>query len=307
MKYGWMRRRKVNILRIIVLLAFVTLFSRISIAQNYSVRAYAGGLYYLGDLAPMSSVYSMSQYNPGLGISIGKELNKTFDFHLKYVYGRISGSDSDARNEERRERNFSFVSSIYEVGFVTEIHLNTWLKGLDKYGLKLYYSTGVNVFHFNPKTVYEGRLVELQPLGTEGQGSTIPNSPDKYSLTQISIPFGLGMQFDISDEFELGFEMIPRWTFTDYLDDVSGAYVPLSDLINQNGNLSASLSNRKGEFLGIPAMDGAEGALRGDPENSDWYMFMGVYVSYRWGSIGNDLKEEEKELIKSDTLSRLSF
>ncbi len=299
---------RLNTLRLMVILTFIILNLNRAEAQQYSVRSYAGGLYYLGDLAPLSSVFSLSGYNPGLGISVGKEINKTFDIQLKYVYGRISASDSDARSESRKKRNLSFASSLYEVGLITEIHLNTWLKGLDKYGVRLYYSTGVSLFHFNPKAIYEGSLVELQPLGTEGQGSGIINTQDKYSLNQISIPFGIGMQFDLNDEFELGFEVIPRWTFTDYLDDVSGAYVPLSDLSSQNGQLSAALSNRTGEYLGTTPIDAASGALRGDPMDADWYLFMGVYVSYRWGSSGGDLLDEkENEEKEGDKISRLSF
>lgn len=155
----------------------------------------------------------------------------------------------------------------------------------------------MSLFHFNPKAIYEGRLVALQPLGTEGQGSKLLNSNDKYSLTQISIPFGFELQFDLSDEPELGFEVIPRWTFTDYLNDVSVVYVPLADLSAQNGELAAALSNRKGKYLGIPAMDGVEGTMRGNPENADWYMFMAVYISYRWGEkLKRDFDSEKKEL-----------
>lgn len=275
-------------------------------AQQYSLRAYAGGLYYLGDLAPASTALSLSQYNPGLGVSLGKELNNTFDIHLKYVYGRISGTDEDARNSGRRDRNLSFVSSIYDLGLITEINLNTWLGGLDRYGLRLYYSTGVSVFHFNPQAVYQGRLVKLQPLGTEGQGDESLTDKEKYSLTQISIPFGLGVQFDINDEFELGFEIIPRWTFTDYLDDVSGAYIPRDLLAASNGSLAAELADRSGELTGITEIR-PEGELRGDPENADWYMFMGVYVSYRWGDALSKSNAEENELKDVENSDRLKF
>ncbi len=275
-------------------------------AQQYSLRGYAGGLYYLGDLAPASTAFSLSQYNPGLGISIGKEWNKTFDFHLKYTYGRISGTDEDARNLDRKDRNLSFVSSIYDLGIITEINLNAWLKGLDRYGLRLYYSTGVSVFHFSPQTVYQGRLVKLQPLGTEGQGSESLSNKEKYSLTQISIPFGLGVQFDINEEFELGFEVLPRWTFTDYLDDVSGAYVPLDDLRDINGDLAAALSDRSGELTGMN-ISRPEGALRGDPNNSDWYMFMGVYVTYKWGSVLTKSEDESDKLKDVENSDRLKF
>lgn len=303
-----MRNRKFNIIGVIAILTLATFCSTRVNAQQYSVRGYAGGFYYLGDLVPLTSAFSLSQYNPGLGISIGRELNKTFDFHLKYTYGKISASDSEAKDEGRRFRNLSFVSSIYDIGLITEIHLNTWLTGLDKYGLRLYYSTGVSLFHFNPKTIYNGRLVTLQPLGTEGQGSGPTNTKERYSLTQISIPFGFGIQFDLSEEFEFGLEVIPRWTFTDYLDDVSGAYVPLDELTALNGELAAAVSNRKGEYLGLPAMDEAVGARRGNPENADWYLFMGVYVSYRWGEKNDKLHETEQiEFLETDAILKTNF
>lgn len=288
------------------LIVLLSLFvSKEMTAQQYSLRAYGGGLYYLGDLAPLSSTLSVSQYNPSLGISIGKEWNRTFEFHLKYIYGRISASDQEAKSVGRRERNLSFVSSLYDLGLVTEINLNSWLKWLDRYGINLYYSTGISLFHFNPQTVYQGRLIALQPLGTEGQGVPSLNDKEKYSLTQISIPFGFGVKFDLNEEFELGFEVLPRWTFTDYLDDVSGAYVPLAELESTNGSLAATLSNRTGEYLGTPAMDKPAGALRGDPDNADWYMFMGVYVAYRWGNVLPKKSETKEEKIEST--SRVTF
>lgn len=277
-------------------------------AQQYSLRGYAGGLYYLGDLAPLSSALSVSQYNPGLGLSIGKEINQTFDIHLKYIYGRISASDKDARDPARRLRNFSFVSSIYDLGLITEINLNRWLKGLNRYGLRLYYSTGVSLFHFNPQAVYQGRLVKLQPLGTEGQGNALLSDKEKYSLTQLSIPFGFGVQFDLSDEFELGLEIIPRWTFTDYLDDVSGAYIPLNDLAVNNGDLAAALSNRTGELTGMPSVDQPVGSLRGNPNNADWYMYLGVYFSYKWGNaLPTAAQLEKQKLEEIENKDRINF
>ena len=277
-------------------------------AQQYSLRGYAGGLYYLGDLAPLSSALSVSQYNPGLGLSIGKEINQTFDIHLKYIYGRISASDKDARDPARRLRNFSFVSSIYDLGLITEINLNRWLKGLNRYGLRLYYSTGVSLFHFNPQAVYQGRLVKLQPLGTEGQGNALLSDKEKYSLTQLSIPFGFGVQFDLSDEFELGLEIIPRWTFTDYLDDVSGAYIPLNDLAVNNGDLAAALSNRTGELTGMHSVDQPVGSLRGNPNIADWYMYLGVYFSYKWGNaLPTAAQLEKQKLEEIENKDRINF
>lgn len=271
-------------------------------AQDNSARFYAGGFYYLGDLAPLSHAFSLSQYNPGLGVAYTTRLTDMFDLEARFSWGRISGRDSDAKNEWRRKRNLSFDSSLYEFTIGTNIRLNNWLKFLDTYGLNLYYTTGVGVFHFSPKATYQGKLIALQPLATEGQGTALNPGKDKYKLTQISIPFGFGIKFRLSDAIDMGFEITPRWTFTDYLDDVSGEYIPYNDLRQVNGELSATLANRTGELLGTGPVITAPGKLRGDPEQNDWYFFMGVYLSYTWGT-NKELESDEKELINRENLN----
>lgn len=269
-------------------------------AQSWNIGVQGGGLYYLGDLAPLASIFSLSKVNPGIAFSIGTKRNDFLEIDASFLYGRLSGTDVDAKNMGRRVRNLSFDTSLYEFGVGVNIHLNKWLKVLDKYGINLYYTTGLSIFHFNPKAYYQGRFVELQPLGTEGQGAPSLNSNAKYRLTQVSIPFGVGVNFDLSDEFLMGVQVVPRWTFTDYIDDVSGAYIPYSELEAANGTLAARLSDRTAEYLGTTHTDRPDNALRGDPENADWYMYTSVYLKYRWQNDTEDQDEINKELIESE-------
>lgn len=256
---------------------------------------HGGGYYYLGDLAPLASVFSVSAYNPALAVSYGSAWHEYYNVELRLGWGRLSGDDAEAKSKGRQSRNLSFVSSLYELGVLADVSINQWLSGLDKYGLRLYYSTGVNLFHFNPKTTYQGMLVALQPLGTEGQGSSELNSAEKYSLTQISIPFGISVEFDLNTRFFMGFEIMPRWTFTDHLDDVSGAYMPYDQLAEANGELAAILSDRSGELLNGTNIPKPAGALRGDPNDNDWYLYVGLNLSYRLGEI-TEMPEKEVEI-----------
>ncbi len=41
----------------------------------------------------------------------------------------------------------------------------------------------------------------------------------------ISIPFGAGIKYSLNERFNIGFEILHRYTNTDYLDDVSKTYV----------------------------------------------------------------------------------
>ena len=219
------------------------------------------------------------------------------------MVGQIGGDDADAAVDSRKVRNLSFDSPLYEAGINTEININYFLKVLDKYGINVYYTTGVNVFNFSPKAIFKidgkNELIDLQPLGTEGQG--LPGYGEKYSLTQINIPFGLGFKFQLFDNVELGFEFAPRLTFTDYLDDVSNRYVSYDELMDENRPLAAKLANRTGEYLGTSPVIVPSGTLRGDPNNNDWYFFGSTFIAYNFGKgfvppkliNVNDLETEE--------------
>lgn len=283
-------------LRTIIITAILSLFAfqQGAIAQSNQARMHAGGFYYLGDLSPLSSIWSFSSYNPGLGLSYTFPIYDWLDAETKFSWGRLSGSDAEARSEDRRRRNLSFQSSLYELHLGVNALLNPVLSFLDKYELQLYYTTGVSLFHFNPKATYRGELIALQPLSTEGQGTIFNPNTDPYQLTQISIPFGLGVNFDLSSAVMMGIEIVPRWTFTDYIDDVSGTYVAYDDLLSTKGILSASLANRTGELSGTGIVD-KPGKLRGDPNDNDWYFFAGIYMSYKWNS---EPKEEEAAELK---------
>ncbi len=253
-------------------------------AQKYEVRSSVGVTYYQGDLSPLPVRFSFSKGHPAIGMSFGIETNKFFSIHTKFLKGTLSGTDSEASGQGRRRRNLHFETYLYEVGIISEFYFNAFIKPLDKYGIQLYYTTGINVFHFNPKARYNGEWVALQPLGTEGQGdNSLPGNKQKYSLTQVNLPFGLGVKFNLSNSLIMGFEVVPRMTFTDYLDDVSGEYVNYEQLKSSNGALSAALANRTGEYLESEPIQVATGTQRGDPNDNDWYLYTGMYFGYKVG------------------------
>jgi hypothetical protein len=117
--------------------------------------------------------------------------------------------------------------------------------------------------------------VDLQPLGTEGQG--LDGYDDKYNQLIAAIPLGLGLRFWLGDRISLLIEGSTRLLFTDYLDDVSDRPVVYEDILLGNGATAASLSNPGI----IPGSDEAtQPYRRGDARNDGLY-FLNLTLTYR--------------------------
>ncbi|RRB02927.1 hypothetical protein EHT25_17720 [Larkinella rosea] len=83
------------------------------------------------------------------------------------------------------------------------------------------------------------RWVKLQSLGTEGQGQ---NGVKPYSLMTLAIPVGFGVRYRLNDRFGFAGEISYRFTSTDYLDDVGGAYPDPTIL---KDDLARAMSDRR--------------------------------------------------------------
>ncbi len=160
---------------------------------------------------------------------------------LEATVGKVSGDDSVLKSvapstSGRYERNLSFESPISEFVAMVELHPFEMLVNYndDKFPpvVSPYIVGGVGVFKFNPRTQLDGQWIDLQPLKTEGQG--FPEYPHvkEYKLTQINFPVGMGARYDISPIINIRAELLYRFLWTDYLDDVSGRYIEPSVFAN---------------------------------------------------------------------------
>ncbi len=118
----------------------------------------------------------------------------------------------------------------------------------------------------------------MRPLGTEGQGVVQGREP--YSSMAISIPFGAGVKYAINERTNIGFEILHRFTNTDYLDDVSKTYVdpsvfpPNPDGSPSNAFLLHDRSYELGEPIGIPNRQ------RGNSKQKDQFVTALIYVTF---------------------------
>jgi len=232
-----------------------------------------GGMNYIGDLNDESAL-TLPRLAGGAGIRY--RLDNRWALRVEASYGQI-GCDKDY-NELR---NLSFRSDIIEGAVLAEFNFAPFGPGATERLWTPYLFGGLGLFHFNPMGRYmlgdgEEHWAELQPLHTEGQGTS--QYPDRrvYARTQFCLPFGVGVKVRLGKAFSLAAEYGFRKTWTDYLDDVSKTYVGSDFLIanSDDGALAAQLADRSGEVR-----DGyvnAPGTKRGDDALDDWYAYLHV-------------------------------
>ena len=244
-----------------------------------------GGINYEGDLAPSSLVVSLSETHLDLGGFIYLKTNDWLSLKINYHHGTLSGTDANANDEGRRNRNLHFRSPLDELSVSgVFFYPNKFQK---KSLFKPFVTLGVGAFRFNPQANLDGKWYELQPLSTEGQGLKNYPSRKPYSRVQICFPVGIGTQVALNRRVDLTFEFSFRKTLTDYIDDVSTTYVSLEDLTKEKGDVAATLSNRT--LSNNARLQGFNGMRRGDSRNKDWYVIGSV------GFIVNILGESSKD------------
>ncbi len=247
--------------------------SLVSFAQ-LQLGVFGGLSNYQGDL--VDKIYQAPR--AAIGITAGYEISGRFNLRAGLTFAKVAGADSLNEKDYLRMRNLSFQSPITELSVTSEFNtLN-----MDIHRWSPYLFGGLALFRFNPYTFDQnGNKVFLQPLGTEGQGLAGYESSNLYARTQLAIPFGGGIKFNVSDQFRIALEVGMRKLFTDYLDDVSGNYADPADLLANRGPLSVDLSYREDEMPGGNAIYPSKGDQRGSPKYKDYYYFTGLHLIYR--------------------------
>ena len=156
----------------------------------------------------------------------------------------------------------------------------------EEYNIVPYVFGGVGVYHFNPYTTDSiAGKVFLHDVGTEGQYLGLPGYPQPYNKTQLNIPIGLGIRYEVSEDLSVGLEICFRKLFTDYLDDVSTKYVDWSKVTpsayyTANNNYYLNLAQRLGYRPVDPAKYGL-GNPRGNPNKNDAFYTIQLTASFR--------------------------
>lgn len=257
-----------------ILTLFAVLLAAGLSAQRSEVGIMLGTTYYLGDLN-YGNHFGLTQ--PAGGIIYRYNINPRWALKMNGLYGEVTGDDASAVGENP-DRNLSFKSHVLEFSAQMEHNFFQYFTGSKKARFSPYIFGGVSLFSYNPKAEYDGEWYELQPLGTEGQGTTLYPDRKEYALTQVSLPFGIGFKWSLSRSVCFGGEWGMRKTFTDYIDDVSLTYADPDVLLAENTEIAMILADRRVQ-QGLEPYE--EGVQRGDSKNKDWYSFAGIFLTVK--------------------------
>jgi hypothetical protein len=258
--------------RIAVFLLVLSFTVSESKAQFSEFGLMGGVSFYMGDLNPETP---FKQVMPAGGLFYKYNFNERFSVRGAFTLGYLKGYDSKSKVAAQLERNLNFESWIYDFAITGEFNFFKYAPGDMSHPITPFIFGGIAIFKFNPTTkAADENKYELQPLGTEGQGTTFYPDRKKYSLTTASIPFGIGVKANISSTFSVGLEWGMRYAFTDYLDDVSGTYAHPNVIQAERGDIAYELANRSNLLDEV-----LEGRQRGNSTTNDWYSFALVTFS----------------------------
>jgi hypothetical protein len=272
----------------ILLAFFITTIACNAYAQDTYVQqgefgVTVGAAHYFGDLNTRAG---LNRPKPALGLFFRKQFGNYVGVRLSAHYAQVGYSDTYSSNEYQRERNLSFNSNIWEVAIQGDFNFFKFIPGDPEHLFTPYITLGVGAFSYDPYAYLNGKKEFLRPLGTEGQ--TIGYKGRKpYSTTAICIPFGVGIKYNISEKFNLSFEISQRLTNTDYLDDVSTTYIGADRFRLPNGDLTTAglLQDRSYEVLDKnQALLGQEGRQRGFSKQKDQYIIAEVGLTFNISS-----------------------
>lgn len=255
-----------------------TLWAQESIVQEGEFGIGLGAAHYFGDLNTRAH---LNRPKVAASIFFRKNLGNYIAARLTAAFAQLGYSDQyNTHNQYMYSRNLSFNSKVWELDLQGDFNFFRFMPGEREYSFTPYITLGVGLFNYDPYAYLQGEKFFLRPLGTEGQGSPLYPDRKQYSSMGISIPFGGGVKYSFNERVNIGFEILHRFTNTDYLDDVSKTYVdPAVFPPNPDGSTSAALllSDRSyeiGEPIGIPNRQ------RGNSKQKDQFVTAMVHITF---------------------------
>lgn len=261
-------------LRKFILLTGVLMSTHSAFAQIHEFGIIGTATQYRGDLR---TTIDFDAFQPGVGVWYKYNLNPYLGFKGGYYTTNLAASDANSTNLWQVQRNLNFSSYVSELFGLVEFNFLKFIPGHHKYIHSPYVYLGLSNFRFNPITELNGQIIELQPLGTEGQG--LEQFPDRepYRLRAFALPIGIGYRVNFWRFHTLAVEASYRYALTDYIDDVSLTYAPNDVIRAERGLTAAQLADRSIE-LGLP--QNLANKQRGVDTFNDAWWYVGVSYIY---------------------------
>ena len=260
--------RRHLIIASLTLIAVLQLQSQDFLSWRYSDRYFSlhvgsGHSMYLGELNKALKVQKeLSNLTLGLEARLLSKVAARIDIGY---YRLESGDYLSPIGSFEHQRNLSFFSNNFEASLLGVFYMQEY--GGDyfrRWRVDPFLTLGVGFTTYNPKTEFNGITYELRPFRTEEVD---------YGNKVFMLPASAGLKLKINPFINFNLEIAYRYTFSDYLDDVSSNY----PLVIED-DLRSLLINRKNEIrISNPEAytQLTAGNPRGNPKNNDQYLFLG--------------------------------
>ncbi len=214
----------------LLILGFCFGFLEFNYAQM-SAGVTLGCINYQGDL--VKGYVDLKEINIGYGLLIAKQFaNPKFSLKGQLQLGEISGND--ANYPDRINRGVKFTSPITFIGSAIQ-YAPFARKAFNIDGdfipqTNVFLSAGVGVTFFKPTV--------------QGLAANAPDRNAEIPKALLTIPLGIGLHFDMTEEWALALQGSFFIANTDYLDGIS---------------------------------------IAGTPGNNDYFFFYGLSLARKWG------------------------
>jgi OmpA-OmpF porin, OOP family len=149
-------------------------------------------------------------------------LSDAFAVRANFLAGKIKGDDRNYPGLEHGNRNFKFTSNVFDATAILDFEpfaKRRYRGGKFHRIFSPYVFVGAGIINANPNTDYnETNNFNIAREIAEDKANT--------KKTNLTIPFGLGWKFDLTERLVLGGEVSYRNPFSDYLDGISKAGNP---------------------------------------------------------------------------------
>lgn len=254
------------------------LYAQNSIVQEGEFGIGVGAAQYFGDLNTRGRLNTPKM---AATVFFRKNFGNYIALRLGASFAQLGYSDQyNTHNTYMYSRNLSFNSKVWELALQGDFNFFHFMPGEPEYSFTPYITIGAGVFSYDPYAYLNNEKYFLRPLGTEGQGSSLYPTRKQYSSMAISIPFGAGFKYAFNERVNIGFEVLHRFTNTDYLDDVSKTYVdPAAFPLNPDGSTPVALllSDRSYE-IGTPI--GIKDRQRGNSQQKDQFITAMFHLTF---------------------------
>jgi hypothetical protein len=181
-----------------------------------------GGLSYSGDI---SRGYKILDSRPGATFFLRSNANDHLSWKFAITGGKIISSEvDDPIDAFAAQRQASFNITAVELSTSIEYHF-------------LKFRSETSLLRWSP--YFTGGIALLSISGNS-------DKPVPYSSFQPSVPIGFGFKYVINPKWMIGFELVARKMFFDYLDNVSEG-----DLLRKNYQYGNWQDNDSYYFIGF--------------------------------------------------------